>query len=58
MVKKYLLTFSLAAIGCLATKSIQSAVEVQESETEIVNSEQVELHRQASIYSAPKRTLY
>ncbi|MFT4533292.1 MAG: hypothetical protein ACJA1A_000745 [Saprospiraceae bacterium] len=41
MGKKYLLTFSLAAISCLATKSIQSVLEVDplEQKIEVVNNE-------------------
>ncbi len=60
MVKKYLLTFSLAAISCLATKSIKNAMDnrASENKTEIANGQEVELQRQASIYSTPKRTHY
>lgn len=36
MGKKYLLTFSLAAISCLATKSLQSVI-INEKEEETVN---------------------
>ena len=41
MGKKYLLTFSLAAISCLATKSIQSVLEIDqlEQQIEVVNNE-------------------
>ena len=41
MGKKYLLTFSLAAISCLATKSIQEVLIVDSTElqVEMVNNE-------------------
>jgi hypothetical protein len=41
MGKKYLLTFSLAAISCLATKSLQSVLHVvhAEQQVEIVDNE-------------------
>ena len=39
MGKKYLLTFSLAVLSCLATKSLQSVIDESEELVEIVNSE-------------------
>ncbi len=54
MAKKYLLTFSLAAISCLATKSIQGVLEdehqeKQEQIMELVNSEMPELETQIEL---------
>jgi len=41
MAKKYLLTFSLAVISCLATKSIQEVLDVEDKNepVEIANNE-------------------
>ena len=54
MARKYLLTLSLAAISCLATKSIQGVLEIEQKEEqeqiiELVNSEIPEIKHQAEL---------
>ncbi len=51
MGKKYLLTFSLAAISCLATKSLQSVLEVvhTEQQVEVVDNERMDKGPQAGL---------
>lgn len=51
MGKKYLLTFSLAAISCLATKTIQNVLAVSENENqvEIANNESLPTEPQVQL---------
>ena len=54
MAKKYLLTLSLAAISCLATKSIQAILEVEHKEEqeqlmELVDNEIPEIELQTQL---------
>lgn len=60
MGKKYLLTFSLAAISCMATKSIRSVMETNEVESniEVVNNEELEMPRQAALVVNCERLYY
>ena len=46
MGKKYLLTFSLAAISCLATKSIQEVLVIEDKneQVEITNNKNSEIN--------------
>lgn len=60
MGKKYLLTFSLAAISCLATKSLQSVLEVEdaEHEVEVVDSERSDVEPQARLILESNLKIY
>jgi hypothetical protein len=51
MGKKYLLTFSLAAISCLATKSLQSVLEVDNTveQVEVIDNERFVVAPQAGL---------
>jgi hypothetical protein len=59
MAKKYLLTFSLAAISCLGTKSIQSVLVVDhKQQVEIVNNEIPIIELQAELILETNLKIY
>jgi len=59
MRKKYLLTFSLAAISCLATKSLQSAfVNEEEKCIDVVSIETPVIRPSAPLIVAPEMNIH
>ena len=60
MGKKYLLTFSLAAISCLATKTIQNELEVEQdaNQVEVENNYLLEIETKVQLVIAPRLKKY